>query len=215
MEDVVSTDNPTPRVRRVEATTRERSRELDRKAVGRRIRQLRLAAGLRQRELAEHLGTTQSAIHKYEHGTLPEPGRLLQLADIGNTTIEWLLTGRHWPDGSKRQQRASRDVMATANLLEAQSEADRVALDAALRLIQSALTALDTVPEGTPASRSLRAHAQDTMDLLEAARRVQVNVFRQLAADAGKRLSNSWFDRADDDRRGTEPPEGGSRPKAG
>ncbi len=215
MEDVVSTDNPKPPIRRVDAVTEERSRELDRKAVGRRIRQLRLAAGLRQRELAEHLGTTQSAIHKYERGTLPEPGRLLQLAEIGNTTIEWLLTGRHWTDGSERQQRASRNVMLTATLLEAQSEADRAALDAALRLIQSALTALDTVPEGTSASGSLRAHARDTMDLLEAARRVQASVFRQLAADAGRRLSNSWFGKTDDDRDETEPPEGSSHPKAG
>ena len=48
-----------------------------------RVRQIRLAAGLRQWELAGMLGTTQSAVHKYEHGVVPEPRRLIELARIG------------------------------------------------------------------------------------------------------------------------------------
>ena len=54
--------------------------ELDKAAMGRRIRQIRLGAKLRQWELAKLLGTTQSAVHKYEHGVVPEPRRLVELS---------------------------------------------------------------------------------------------------------------------------------------
>ena len=62
--------------------------ELDKAAMGKRIRQIRLGAGMRQWELARLLGTTQSAVHKYEHGVVPEPRRLVELAKIGGTSIE-------------------------------------------------------------------------------------------------------------------------------
>ena len=66
--------------------------EIDKQSMGLRIKQIRLQAGMRQWELARLLGTTQSAVHKYEHGVVPEPRRLLELARVGNTSIEWLLT---------------------------------------------------------------------------------------------------------------------------
>lgn len=80
-------------------------RELDKQAMGRRVRQIRLAGGMRQWELARLLGTTQSAVHKYEHGVIPEPRRLVELARIGGTSIEWVLTGQHWENGSEEQER--------------------------------------------------------------------------------------------------------------
>ena len=54
--------------------------DLDKASMGNRIRQIRTQAGLRQWELAKFLGTTQSAVHKYEHGVVPEPRRLVELA---------------------------------------------------------------------------------------------------------------------------------------
>ena len=87
-------------------------RELDKKAMGARVRQIRLREGLRQWELARSLGTTQSAVHKYEHGVIPEPRRLIELARIGNTTIEWVLTGRHWDEGSSTQAKLSDEVLS-------------------------------------------------------------------------------------------------------
>jgi len=55
--------------------------EIDKRAMGLRIKQIRLQAGMRQWELARLLGTTQSAVHKYEHGVVPEPRRLLSFRD--------------------------------------------------------------------------------------------------------------------------------------
>src|SRR5262245_43376599 len=53
---------------------------LNKMEMGRRIKEIRKKARLRQWQLAEILGTTQSAVHKYEHGVIPEPRRLVKLA---------------------------------------------------------------------------------------------------------------------------------------
>jgi len=102
--------------------------ELDKSAMGRRIRQIRLRADLRQWELARLLGTTQSAIHKYEHGVVPEPRRLIRLAQVGGTSIEWVLTGRHWENGSEAQQRLSPELLDTAFVLREFSDGERATL---------------------------------------------------------------------------------------
>src|SRR5262249_16746037 len=72
---------------------------IDKKEIGARIKRLRKEAGLRQWQPAEMIGATQPAIHMYERGVLPEPKRLLELARIGHTTVEWILTGRQWERG--------------------------------------------------------------------------------------------------------------------
>src|SRR5213594_1040015 len=77
---------------------------LDKIGMGNRIKQIRKRAGLRQWQLAARLGTTQSAVHKYEHGVIPEPRRLVELSRLGTTTIEWILTGQHWENGSSEQE---------------------------------------------------------------------------------------------------------------
>ena len=99
-------------------------RELDKAAMGRRIREIRLGAGLRQWELARILGTTQSAVHKYEHGVVPEPRRLIELSRVGGTSVEWVLTGEHWESGATAQPRLGADVLETARRL---SEMDAAA----------------------------------------------------------------------------------------
>ncbi|TFH66693.1 MAG: XRE family transcriptional regulator, partial [Gemmatimonadales bacterium] len=74
---------------------------LNKKEIGKRIKRLRKEKDLKQWQMADILGATQPAIHKYENGILPEVKRLLELARVGNTTVEWILTGQHWENGSE------------------------------------------------------------------------------------------------------------------
>ena len=166
--------------------------ELDKPAMGRRIRQIRLRADLRQWELARQLGTTQSAIHKYEHGVVPEPRRLIKLAQIGQTSIEWVLTGRHWENGSEAQQRLSAELLNTAHVLREFSAGERATVDEALRIVREAIGALES-GEGHAAGhgRALQDHAADTLRLLESASRIQRAVLSQVARETEKRLGRA------------------------
>jgi transcriptional regulator with XRE-family HTH domain len=170
--------------------------ELDKTALGKRIKQIRLAAGMRQWELAEILGTTQSAVHKYEHGVVPEPRRLVELARIGGTSVEWLLTGRHWENGSEIQERPAPDLLEIACQLRDISAESRQKVDEALRIIQQAVVALREQEESGPREKpavvnaALRDHAGETLKLLESAWRVQRAILRQVARDAEKRLTS-------------------------
>jgi hypothetical protein len=64
----------------------------------------------------------------------PEPRRLVKLARLGNTTIEWILTGRHWESGAEQQDRLLRGLPARRT---AQHDWTRPAkiLDDALRIL--------------------------------------------------------------------------------
>jgi len=119
--------------------------QLDKMAIGQRIKQLRKARGLRQWQMAELLGATQPAVHKYENGILPEVKRLLELARIGNTSIEWILTGRHWENGSPHMDRMQGEVFDLAQQLHAFSPQERRALTSALEIVQAASQHLRTV----------------------------------------------------------------------
>lgn len=119
--------------------------QLDKAAIGQRIKQLRKARGLRQWQMAELLGATQPAVHKYENGILPEVKRLLELARIGNTSIEWILTGRHWENGSLQMDRLQGEVFDLAQQLHAFSPQERRALTSALEIVQAASAHLRTV----------------------------------------------------------------------
>ena len=165
-------------------------KELDKAAMGNRIRQIRLDAGLRQWELAKLLGTTQSAVHKYEHGVVPEPKRLVELARVGKTTIEWILTGSHWENGSTEQERLSPDLLRTAALLR-QVE-DRARVDEALRIVRDAVRALGRdSDERDHDDEALRDRSERTLELLESARRIHNAVLDRIARDAGERLRSS------------------------
>lgn len=187
--------------RRETTGTNERSesmlKELDKEAMGRRIRQIRLAAGLRQWELARLLGTTQSAVHKYEHGVVPEPRRLVELARVGGTSIEWVLTGRHWENGSEEQERPTPELLETACIFRQISEDGRETLDEALRIIREAVEVLEAGSDTGPAPEpdavfvSLRDHAGETLRLLESAWKIQRAVLRRVSRDAEERLERN------------------------
>ena len=115
---------------------------LDKTVIGERIKYLRKAKGLRQWQMAELLGATQPAVHKYENGILPEVKRLLELARIGQTSIEWILTGRHWENGATQMERLDPRIYELAHELHALSGEDRKILADAMALIGSAITAL-------------------------------------------------------------------------
>ena len=172
-------------------------RDLDKGAMGKRIRQIRLGASLRQWELAKLLGTTQSAVHKYEHGVVPEPRRLVELARIGGTSVEWVLTGRHWENGSEEQARIAPDLLDTACMLREISEEGRSTVDDALRIVREAVAALESgefeLEHADPHAvvESLQHHSAGTLQLLESAWRIQRAVLKRIAEEAAERLDHS------------------------
>lgn len=115
---------------------------LNKSVIGERIKALRKSKGLRQWQMAELLGATQPAVHKYENGILPEVKRLLELARIGNTSVEWILTGRHWENGSTGMDRLNAETYELAYQLRSLSAEDRKILSSALELINDAVAAL-------------------------------------------------------------------------
>jgi transcriptional regulator with XRE-family HTH domain len=117
---------------------------LDKAVIGERIKFLRKSKGLRQWQMAQMLGATQPAIHKYENGILPEVKRLLEIARIGNTSIEWILTGRHWENGSTQIDRLTSEVYELAYKLQSLKPEDRRILAGALNILQAAIGALKT-----------------------------------------------------------------------
>jgi len=171
--------------------------ELDKVAMGRRIRQIRVGAGLRQWELARLLGTTQSAVHKYEHGVVPEPRRLVELARVGGTSIEWVLTGRHWENGSEAQERLAPDVLRMACTLREISAEERATVAEALGIVREAVRALEGRPADDPPanlgalSDVLKDNAVETLRVLESAWRIQQLVLQRLAQDARHRMDRS------------------------
>ena len=62
--------------------------------VTRRIESIRRQKGWTQEELAAQLGISQPAVSKYLRDRIPPAAVLLRLARLGNTTVEWLLTGQ-------------------------------------------------------------------------------------------------------------------------
>ncbi len=62
-------------------------------AVCHRINSLRQEKGWKQEELAAYLQISQSAVSTYLRDRIPPAEILLRLAKLGNTTIEWILTG--------------------------------------------------------------------------------------------------------------------------
>ena len=116
--------------------------QLNKMAIGERIKQLRKSRGLRQWQMAELLGATQPAIHKYENGILPEVKRLLEIARIGNTSIEWILTGHHWDNGSRDMGRMDAEVCDLALQLHSFSPEERRAIGAALEVLNAATAEL-------------------------------------------------------------------------
>jgi transcriptional regulator with XRE-family HTH domain len=175
---------------------------IDKAAMGRRIKRIRTEAGLRQWQLAERLGTTQSAVHKYEHGVVPEPKRLVELAKVGRTTVEWILTGRHWEDGDEGRERMPREVYRIARAAAALSSESLDSLDDALTLLERAAAETALPEEGRAPSgveggprtqaglaasaRALRAALRLHHRVVEAALEIEARRYERVSAGAGE-----------------------------
>lgn len=67
---------------------------MDIKSVGSQISMLRKQKGLTQNELGERLGISFQAVSKWERGeTLPDTAILLDLAEVLETSVDYILTG--------------------------------------------------------------------------------------------------------------------------
>ena len=64
------------------------------RSVSERIDLLRRQNGLSQEQLAVRLEVSQPAISKYLRDRLPPADVLLKIAQLGQTTVEWILTGQ-------------------------------------------------------------------------------------------------------------------------
>ncbi|WP_428889467.1 helix-turn-helix domain-containing protein [Enterococcus xiangfangensis] len=68
--------------------------EVDKIAVGRRIKDIRVALGLSMEEFGKKLDTSKGAVNNWEKGkNLPNTSRLSAICNLGNTTLEKLLYG--------------------------------------------------------------------------------------------------------------------------
>ena len=69
--------------------------------IGERITALRKEKNISQAELAKRLNVSRQAVSKWEQGTSsPDTDRLIQLAEILGTEVEYLATGTHPEPGS-------------------------------------------------------------------------------------------------------------------
>ena len=67
---------------------------MDTAKVGEQIAYLRKSKGLTQGELGERVGVTFQAVSKWERGeTLPDTGVLVDLANVLETTVDFILSG--------------------------------------------------------------------------------------------------------------------------
>ena len=63
--------------------------------IGRKIRLLREQAGLTQEDVAEAMEVSRQAVSKWENDlSTPDPAKMIRLADVLNTDLEYLTTGR-------------------------------------------------------------------------------------------------------------------------
>ena len=80
---------------------------------GERLR--RAFGNAKNAELARKLGVTESAVKNYIEGRIPDATRLLQIKDLTNCNLHWLLTGEEQPDTAPQKvldlDSAFRDVV--------------------------------------------------------------------------------------------------------
>lgn len=63
--------------------------------VGQRIRQIRADKTLD--EFAGELGVKNPTIYRYETDRIPDAEMLIQIAELGSVSVDWLLTGENRP----------------------------------------------------------------------------------------------------------------------
>lgn len=73
-------------------------------SIGERITSLRKARNISQVQLARLMDVTRQAVSKWENDlTAPDTLKLIQLADVLDTDVEYLATGNHTPIQTKTE----------------------------------------------------------------------------------------------------------------
>ena len=68
---------------------------MDNKAIGERIRLIRLSKGMTLEEVEKLFNTSKGIVSRWENGKgLPRPERLKKLADISDKSVEYILHGK-------------------------------------------------------------------------------------------------------------------------
>jgi transcriptional regulator with XRE-family HTH domain len=180
---------------------------LEKSQAGARIKQLRTKAGLHQWQLAELIGSTQPSVHMYERGVLPKPKRLLQIARIGGTTVEWVMTGRHWENGSSEMTRIPEGVCEIAFELRDYIEQEREAFRMALEILSGAAEAIRKAQKEGVEELSIREIGQRLRDFARETRRATGTAVEIYDAACRARLRTGVDD--------TPPPDGRPDGKTG
>lgn len=116
-----------------------RDKELDptmditniRKGLGTRIKELRKNQKWTQKELAAKIDTRFSQLNKYEGGlNVPPADKLIQLAEIFDTTVDYLLTGNQTEENSLHNLRLLERFKALENFKAEDQEAVIKLIDA-------------------------------------------------------------------------------------
>ena len=68
--------------------------KIDRRHVRQRIDWIRRQQGLSQQQFARKLNISQPAVSQYLNRRIPPADVLLRIARLGQTTVEWILTGQ-------------------------------------------------------------------------------------------------------------------------
>ena len=67
---------------------------MDSEQLAKRIREIMRKRNMTQQQLSTLLGISQPAVSLYLQGRMPPADILYQIAQLGNTSMEWLLTGQ-------------------------------------------------------------------------------------------------------------------------
>jgi len=78
--------------------------------VAERITQIMKWSEITQKVLADYLNISQPAVSLYLQGRMPPADVLLKIAKLGDTTVEWILTGESTP--SKRTVHVKEEKIA-------------------------------------------------------------------------------------------------------
>ena len=90
------------------------------KEISNRINFIRRQNNLTQEQLAEELGISQPAVSKYLKERIPPADVLYNLAKLGKTTIEWILSGEKryfYEEGSGRVKDSEEAYSADADIV--------------------------------------------------------------------------------------------------
>ncbi|MGH1364507.1 MAG: helix-turn-helix domain-containing protein [Calditrichia bacterium] len=85
---------------------------IDKMEVGGRIKRIMKQAQMNQVDLAAYLGISQPAVSQYLQGRIAPAEVLLNIARLGNTTTEWILTGNPATSSPSRVKEAQADYQA-------------------------------------------------------------------------------------------------------